>query len=600
MDRSAQDRRMTSLQQRIQMCEACGAQNVQDDRFCALCGILLRPAANGDPGPDQAQRLLERRRVGGNGWQPEPQNGATEPETIEWTAGAGSSLKRKRRRARRRSLLLTVLVPLSFALAIVLAGFAGRGLSETGSTIDKLHQVSTPPAQITDQTVQSSNVGNVTPDQSDEVASLTEPAEDPSKTGSQTQTGQDDDLEAGDSNGESSQSDAAVIPAPENPGTDLPELPVDSTVTEDESEDAPLQQPPTSSEAHQETSPVESEPQEQVPDGEALAEQLMAEGKTFDTAPAQQALLQAQQSETTGDSGDAPTTTERDESDEEDEGGIFGAIRESGNELRDTAEGVAIAAGIAEPDSQPLTIMVMGVDAREGSAIDIGVRPDALMVLRLDPEAGTCNGLAIPRDSLAELPGYGETKINHALMLGGVPYQQLVVENYLGIEIDHYALIDFAGFAELVDAVGGVTIDVPAELASPAVSAGVVTINGEQALQHARYRGSGEGDFDRIRRQQQIMRGLIDAAAGRDLLSEANRLLSSLSDHIRTDMEIDQLVSLARLYQERCTATGLNMSQIPGAVVYGPIIDPLFNLPLSYVVSDPEIIRKEVARMLDE
>jgi hypothetical protein len=127
----------------------------------------------------------------------------------------------------------------------------------------------------------------------------------------------------------------------------------------------------------------------------------MAEGKTFDTAPAQQALLQAQQSETTGDSGDAPTTTERDESDEEDEGGIFGAIRESGNELRDTAEGAAIAAGIAEPDSQPLTIMVMGVDAREGSAIDIGVRPDALMVLRLDPEAGTCNGLAIPRDSLA-------------------------------------------------------------------------------------------------------------------------------------------------------------------------------------------------------
>jgi LCP family protein required for cell wall assembly len=241
----------------------------------------------------------------------------------------------------------------------------------------------------------------------------------------------------------------------------------------------------------------------------------------------------------------------------------------------------------------------MGVDAREGSPIEIGVRPDALMILRLDPQAGTCKGLAIPRDSLVELPGYGETKINHALMLGGIPYQQLVVENYLDLEIDHYALIDFTGFAELVDSVGGVTIDVPPELASPAVSAGAVTIDGDQALQHARYRGSGEGDFDRIRRQQHIMRGLIDAAKGRDLLTEANRLLSGLSDHIRTDMEIDQLVSLARLYQDRCTAEGLDMNQIEGDVVYGPIIDPLFNLPLSYVVSDPEVVRGEVTVLLD-
>ena len=123
-----------------------------------------------------------------------------------------------------------------------------------------------------------------------------------------------------------------------------------------------------------------------------------------------------------------------------------------------------------------MTILIMGVDARPGSADRHRRPPDALMVLRLDPETGACRGLAIPRDSLAELPGYGETKINHALMLGGIPYEELVVELYLGIEIDHYALIDFTGFEDLVDAVGGVTITVPENLASPAVPAGTHTI----------------------------------------------------------------------------------------------------------------------------
>ncbi len=323
---------------------------------------------------------------------------------------------------------------------------------------------------------------------------------------------------------------------------------------------------------------------------------------SFDTAPAVAAIAQAQQQsmQAAGDP-DASTNSsvQRDESDN-DADGFFGSLSQKGGQLRDAAQGAAIAAGLSDPKTAPVTILVMGVDARPGSAIDIGVRPDALMVLHLDPETGACRGLAIPRDSYVELPGYGMTKINHALMLGGIPYEQLVVENYLGIAIDHYALIDFTGFAELVDAVGGITIDVPPELASPAVPAGVQTLDGETALLHARYRGGPDGDFGRIKRQQQIMRGLIAAANGRDLFAEATRLLSGLQDHIRTDMELSELVSLAETYQERCTVEGLDMDQIPGDVVYGPLIDPLFNLPLSYVVSDPADVREMVEQLLAE
>lgn len=343
-----------------------------------------------------------------------------------------------------------------------------------------------------------------------------------------------------------------------------------------------------------------------VIDGEAQAESLMAGGMTFDTGPAQTALAEAEhqrrQTPTPTDTSwiidrtnasfqDQPTPEP--ERDGDDGGSIF-------DDVKSAAEGAAVASGLRDPSTEPMTILVMGVDARPGSAIDIGVRPDALMVLRLDPETGTCRGLAIPRDSLAELPGYGETKINHALMLGGIEYEKLVVELYLGIEIDHHALIDFTGFEELVDAVGGITITVPDDLASPAVPAGVHTIDGETALRHARYRGGPDGDFGRIQRQQEIMRGLIAAANGRNLLTEANRLLPALQDHIRTDLSIDQLVALAKLYQSHCSGDGLELDTIPGAVVYGPIIDPLFGLPLSYVVSDPKDVQAKVDALMHE
>ena len=185
-------------------------------------------------------------------------------------------------------------------------------------------------------------------------------------------------------------------------------------------------------------------------------------------------------------------------------------------------------------------------------------------------------------------------------MLGGIPYEQLVVENYLGLSLDHYALIDFSGFEKLVDSVGGVTIVVPPGLESPAVpTAGTVVVTGEQALQHARYRGGPDGDFGRIKRQQQIMQGLIGAANGQDLVTEGTRLLDALQDHVRTDLSLEQLVALAKFYQSDCTVEGLQMEQIPGEVVYGPIIDPLFNLPLSYVVSDEADVRRAVAELLE-
>jgi LCP family protein required for cell wall assembly len=251
----------------------------------------------------------------------------------------------------------------------------------------------------------------------------------------------------------------------------------------------------------------------------------------------------------------------------------------------------------AQDVSEPMTILIMGVNAPPDTAIDVGVRPIALTVMHIDPATGSCTNLAIPSDSLVELPGYGETKIRHALMVGGIPFQQMVTETYLGIDIDHYVLVDFTGFEELVNAVGGVTVNVAPELTSPSVpNAGTQRIDGEQALAYARY--GGGGDFVRIQRQQALIQGIIQALDGLNLVTEANDVLPAVQDHVRTDLGVQNMAAVGNYFSDHCSNAAMEMDTIPGEIVYGSIVDPLFDVPLSYVVSDPAVVQQKVDALL--
>lgn len=303
----------------------------------------------------------------------------------------------------------------------------------------------------------------------------------------------------------------------------------------------------------------------------------------FDTAPAQEALREA---------GVLP---------EADEGGVFGSFKDAAGDVSDLASGAAVAAGVKDPSKDAITILVMGVDARPGSAIDIGVRPDAIMVLHLDPVAGTCNGLAVPRDAYVTLPGYGQTKINHALMLGGVPYQRLVTEQFLGLKIDHYALIDFNGFKELVDAVGGVPITVPEQIdynGTTLFQAGPQTFDGTQALMYARYRGEDDRDVGRVRRQQQLIRALISVAGSRSIASDVNGLLPALKEHIRTDLSPADLVALGDAYRADCGEGALALDVLQGDVIDPGTPDPIYQSNLTYVEIDQAVIDDKRATLL--
>ncbi len=305
---------------------------------------------------------------------------------------------------------------------------------------------------------------------------------------------------------------------------------------------------------------------------------------TFETGPAQQALIEAGKIDPVDDGG-----------------GLLGSFKDTAGDVGDLARGAAVAAGVKDPSKDAMTILVMGVDARPGSPIDIGVRADALMVLHVNPTTGSCRGLAIPRDTITELPGYGQSKINHALMVGGILYEELVVEQFLNLPIDHYALVDFSGFKELVDAVGGVPVTVPKDIMDGdqvMFHAGQQTFDGDTALRYARYRGGSDLDIGRIRRQQEVIRGLIEVTQGRNIARDVRDLLPAVKDHVRTDLSADQLVAFADQYRTLCGDGKLQLDTLQGTFARSETNDPLFKQPLYYQYIDAASVREKVAILI--
>ncbi len=161
-----------------------------------------------------------------------------------------------------------------------------------------------------------------------------------------------------------------------------------------------------------------------------------------------------------------------------------------------------------------------------------GARADTLMVLRAG--GGAFEKLSIPRDTLAAIPGQESQKINSAYAFGGAELQVETVEDFLGIDINHIAIVDFAGFQDLIDSVGGVEVDIPRRVCNTIsgtftidVGPGEETLSGEKALALARTRTSDCGpgsvddpasekfkppinDLNRAQFQQEILQGLKD------------------------------------------------------------------------------------------
>lgn len=200
-------------------------------------------------------------------------------------------------------------------------------------------------------------------------------------------------------------------------------------------------------------------------------------------------------------------------------------------------------------NKEPIAVMILGSDVRQGDQ-DKG-RADTIMVATINPTTNQADLLSIPRDTHIQLAGtYGiDDKINATHAYGGIPYLQENIEQLLNIPIDGYAMINFDGFVELVDAVGGVDVNAPFTFNAPiahtgeteTVYAGEQTLDGDTALGYVRMRKEDpRGDFGRQERQREVVRSLVKKLLQPQNITRYNELADLLAKNIETNVTSDQ------------------------------------------------------------
>ena len=220
-----------------------------------------------------------------------------------------------------------------------------------------------------------------------------------------------------------------------------------------------------------------------------------------------------------------------------------------------SAETLAALDNVAVGD--PFYMLLMGTDGsdeREASG-DFGdsFRTDSMMLLRVDPQEKKVACVSIMRDTQVEIEGYGLQKINAAHVFGGAELAIKTVSELAGVPISHYAEIDFDGFEKIVDALGGIEVNVPVAINDKHVDAvlepGLQTLNGVEALSLGRsrhtYDNIGSGDALRAANQRMV----LGAIAKKILAADVPTMMSSieaLSQYVTTDMSVTDILALAQ------------------------------------------------------
>ncbi len=199
---------------------------------------------------------------------------------------------------------------------------------------------------------------------------------------------------------------------------------------------------------------------------------------------------------------------------------------------------------------EPFSVLMLGVDERK----DDSGRSDTMIVITVNPEKQTMKMLSIPRDTRTEIVGHDTVdKINHAYAFGGVPMAVDTVENFLNIPIDYYVFINMEGFLQIIDTLGGVTINNDMDLTYDEYHypKGEITLDGNEALIFSRIRYEDpRGDFGRQIRQRQIIEAVMKKASTPSTLLKATDMLTVLGDNVRMNFSVKELIQLQGIYKK--------------------------------------------------
>ncbi|MBA2877144.1 LCP family protein required for cell wall assembly [Anoxybacillus kamchatkensis] len=201
-------------------------------------------------------------------------------------------------------------------------------------------------------------------------------------------------------------------------------------------------------------------------------------------------------------------------------------------------------------NKDPISILLIGVDERKN---DRG-RADSLIIMTVNPQKRSVEMLSIPRDTRTEIVGKGKAdKINHSYAFGGVEMTIATVEKFLDIPVDYYIKVNMESFKDIVDALGGVTVNNPFAFTYEGVSfpKGEITLNGEKALKYSRMRyDDPRGDFGRQDRQKQIIEAIIKKGASFSSLTNYSDVLSAIGKNIKTNLTFEEMKLIQSNYKE--------------------------------------------------
>jgi LCP family protein required for cell wall assembly len=216
----------------------------------------------------------------------------------------------------------------------------------------------------------------------------------------------------------------------------------------------------------------------------------------------------------------------------------------------------------SRPQKEPVAagaenMLILGSDSRDPNNTS-GSRSDTIILAHLPKGQGSAQLVSIPRDTWTHIPrsrdgrnGNTTAKINAAYAWGGIPLVVQTVESFTGVRIDHVVVVDFGGFKEIIDALGGVDIDVEQSFTSKygfngyrTFQKGMQHMDGAAALDYSHERHAfADGDFARIRHQQQMIKAVLDKAASAGLLTDPGKLNAFLRATARA-VSVDQTLSI--------------------------------------------------------
>jgi len=257
--------------------------------------------------------------------------------------------------------------------------------------------------------------------------------------------------------------------------------------------------------------------------------------------------------------------------------------------------------GLATRLERPYQILVMGIDRVPHVPLhdpaSYNGRSDTMMLLRFDPIAKQLNLLSIPRDTKVRIEGYGRQKINSANVFGGAEMAKAVVSQTLnGVQIDRVVRLDTNSIVDLVDALGGVEIDVPERMfyrdrsqnLEIDLQPGLQVLNGKQAEGFVRYRDPYDADLGRIKRQQIMLKALQAKIADPLIITRLPDLIGVVQKHINTDLRFEEMMAIASF------ALSLKPHQVSIATLPGRPSE-IGEFDTSYWVVSPDQIAEVIA-----